>query len=423
MKKKYYAFVQLAAATLLSAAGAGLLSYVSGSFIKPISEAFEASRAGFSGSITVTTVAAMIFLPIMGRVFKKHRLKSIVLPACITAIVMLICSSMVNEMWMFYPLAAVNGVCQCCISAMPIVILTSNWFAKKKGLVSSIAFSGGGLMSMLFSPMLNHVIESAGWQAGYRVLAIVFAVITIPTLLFVVKESPAEVGMLPYGIEQNNDSKQPAELPQATGYLFSQAVKTRGFWMYCAAIFLIALTSRGAQQHLISFWSDAGYTYTFSAMLYSITMGTGIVGKIVLGEAYDRLGIKKAGGLICGVAILSYILLCFSGASDMVALSSAVLIGASSAIQIAPATYGVNKMFGDKDYSSNYGLTTTFFYMGASLGALIPAGIFDRFCTYEFAWYLFAGITLLIFALLVWSYITTRSERIKLLGENDVAEM
>ncbi len=53
--------------------------------------------------------------------------------------------SFARSLVVFYVLSALCGFFSCFMNAVPIVILTSNWFVEKRGVATSISFSGMGL--------------------------------------------------------------------------------------------------------------------------------------------------------------------------------------------------------------------------------------------------------------------------------------
>lgn len=414
-----YGWIIVIATTMMSGAGAGITSYMMSAFIKPVSEAFSINRAEFSITMTCTNIAAMVFMPIMSDAFKRFPLKRIVFIASLASASSLFCFSSATKIWMFYPLSVVCGICQCCISSIPLVILISNWFSEKRGFVTAITFSGGALLSMLLMPTLNRVIGDFGWRYGYRMLSIIFACLTIPTILFLVKEKPQDVNLLQH--EKNNNNYNKANNDKK-GYTRSQAIKTSGFWIFSAAIFLISLTSRGAQQHLMPFWSDLGCSAGYTAWLNSIMMGVGIVSKTLLGMVYDKFGLRKASIFICIVSFSAFALLIITS-SGVLLLAGAIVFGFASAIQILPATHMVNMLFGDRDYSSLYAITTMVFFCGVSIGTPLTALSFVHTGSYITAWYSYAGLTAIILTLMLVSIKKVREQRAAILGENNLAEL
>ena len=418
-KRFFYGWIIVFAATLLSGAGAGIISFMMSAFIKPVSEALGVDRATFSTALTSTALAAMLFLPLTSRVFKRFPLKKVVLNCLLGIGMSLFGFSFITEMWMFYPLYIICGICQNSISSIPLVILLSNWFSEKQGLATAITFSGGGLMSMLFMPVLNRVIENEGWRFGYVMLAITFAILTIPTILFLIKEKPQDMGLMPLGAT-SSESKN--NQPDKKGYTSKQAIRTSAFWIFCITIFLFSLSSRGAEQHLMSFWSDLGSSPEHTAMLYSVMMGVGIAGKTLLGIIYDKFGLRKASVFICTVCISAYLMFVVSDSGSFL-LAGAVVFGLSSAIQILPATYMVNKLFGDRDYSTLYAYTTMFFFFGSSVGVIFSALTYDNYGSYLRAWYIYALLTIVILILMLVSIKKAKEQRALILGETYLPEL
>ena len=54
----------------------------------------------------------------------------------------------------------------------------------------------------------NDFIIQAGWQQAYRVLGIIAAAISIPVTLFIVRGTPKEKGLLPYGTTEEQGANK-----------------------------------------------------------------------------------------------------------------------------------------------------------------------------------------------------------------------
>lgn len=132
------------------------------------------------------------------------------------------------------------------------------------------------------------------------------------------------------------------------------------------------MTSYGVQQHAIAYWSDLGYPVVEAARWYSVMMAIGIGKQGLYGCGLRQILARKASTFVCVTACLAYVMFNFCG-NRMLLICTVVLFGVSSGIQIVPPTYITNRLFGDQDYSANYGLITTIYYLGMAIG--IPSRI------------------------------------------------
>ena len=108
--------------------------------------------------------------------------------------------SMTNNFWFllgiygFVTSTATSGV-----SLVTIHALLSKWFHEKRSLVLSLATAGTSAGSLLLVPLASSLIEAANWRVTWLVLGAIVIFLALPVVLFIVKDSPEEVGELPDG--------------------------------------------------------------------------------------------------------------------------------------------------------------------------------------------------------------------------------
>ena len=139
----FYGWVIVLCCMLLSAAS-GILSGVLSTFFKPVSEALGVSRSAFSLTSTVLNLTIMLMMPSVAGIFRRVPLQRTVICSAVFAATAVFCFSFARSLVVFYVLSALCGFFSCFMNAVPIVILTSNWFVEKRGVATSISFSGMG---------------------------------------------------------------------------------------------------------------------------------------------------------------------------------------------------------------------------------------------------------------------------------------
>ena len=59
---------------------------------------------------------------------------------------------------------------------IPVSMMITNWFAKKRGLAMSIAMAGIGVGGTIFSPIVTMLLEKYGWRHTYQIMALIVLV-------------------------------------------------------------------------------------------------------------------------------------------------------------------------------------------------------------------------------------------------------
>ena len=158
---------------------------------------------------------------------------------------------------------------------MPIIANVGLWFARRKGLALGILSSGGPLGQALVAFLAAHVIEAYGWRAAYTTLAILYAMLAVPLALLV--RRPPLLAAGPPGARAAGREELPLSAPTAVAWLSAAAV-------FCCTTMSIPIV------HTVAMLTDRGIPYAEAARIFVVIMGSGVLGRILLGRLTDRLG-------------------------------------------------------------------------------------------------------------------------------------
>ena len=409
-----YAWWIVFAGFMLMFSTIGILVNCNSVFFKPIIENMGFSRASFSLTFTIISLAAMIAAPFMGKFLTKYNARLLM------GISLLMCSlcfagySLCQTLPQFYILSIFVGVGMAGISVIPVSMMITNWFAEKRGLAIGLAFTGSGIGGMLLNPLTNWLIINYGWQAAYQVLGAIMLFTLAPIILFIVSIVPAEKGLLPYGLTAEQEASLSAEnLP---GLTLKEALKTDTFWFLAVAMLLIGVTNTGIQQHIVPCLTDMGYTSTFAANIMALYLAVGVLGKLLLGNIFDRWGIKAGMAYACTLLVATLVALA-GGKIMVIAVLFAVLYGLSNPISTVPGPFITANLFGQKDYGVVYGVISIAMTLGMGIGMPLSGAIYDAKGTYLPAWFLYMGLAAII---LILSVIAVRKEKRLLEAEAQV---
>jgi MFS family permease len=293
---------------------------------------------------------------------------------------------------MYYIVSLFVGFGASGIAIIPCGALINNWFEEKKGMATGIAFTGSVAGGLLLVQLTKNILASYDLQTAYLALAIVAAVISIPTTLFVVREHPRDKGLLPYGAKETANTGQ--ELIR--GITLKQYIKTSSFWLLAVSVFIISFINVGMQNNLaIDLTATKGYDQIFAANVFSIYLLVQIFGKVLLGSIYDKMGIK-VGTVYCVMAYLfSAGLLLYSG-QVYLAIIFGVFFGLVGSMSTVKPPYVTAKIVGLKDYSTIFGILNLFYGIGLVTGPVVAAKIYDSTGSYDKAWFAFAGLAVIL---------------------------
>ncbi|WP_317843072.1 hypothetical protein [Ornithinibacillus gellani] len=90
----------------------------------------------------------------------------------------------------------------------------------------------GGLLGAFTQPIVGSLISNMGWRNAYYSIGIAVIIIVVPTILLLLRQSPKDKGLQPYGVDMVDEDKEKENKPQ--GIDFDIAKKSKAF--LCLAI-------------------------------------------------------------------------------------------------------------------------------------------------------------------------------------------
>ncbi|MGX8128299.1 MFS transporter [Clostridioides difficile] len=387
----------------------GIVNNCASLFIKPVTEDLGFSRSEFSLYYTVIALSTMVIALFMGKLAKKFKLKNIMLVGCVLAGIGYIGYSYASSIYVFYLMSIFSGLGLGMTTLTPLSIIISNWFVEKRGLALGLTFMGSGVGGMIFNPIANYIILNYSWRQSYLVLGIIILVTTIPVVLIFMSEKPSDKGLLPYGYSNSSENVLDNSVK---GIMLGDAIKTKIFWIMVVGLILITIIAMGVQMHIASYLTDIGYSPTFAASVISINMGVVILGKILLGYVFDKVGCEK-GVIFVGLQVFLGVLALLFASKYPAIIVFIICWGIGNCMgTIVPALI-TSEIFGKRDYSTIVGVVNAVVLLGAALGSAVTGKLYDMSGGYTLAWMTYLVLTVIMVGLILISLVLGKKKKLK----------
>ena len=296
---------------------------------------------------------------------------------------------------------------------LPVNIVLTNWFRKKRGFIVSIAMAGSGIGGTVLSRLMGTMIVEHGWRYTYRFLALLILCILVPAVGLVIRRTPVEKGLKPYGEEMDDTLKTEMER-QNTGKRMDKEWNASlkelrslpVFWAYVFGIALIAFTS-AVIIHIPSAVVDAGYTMEKAASISSLYLLIAVPGKMILGYIFDRFGVR-AGILFGGAVFLLSMLSLLVIQQPPVLYLMAGFFGFGACLSTVSPSIIASRTFGTKNYPEIFGVTTMLVNGGYAIGVPVIGLFYDMTGSYYPAWIVMGILAVLMTVSLLYSYQKSR---------------
>lgn len=392
-QKIFYGWWIVAACVVFTATTIPPMIALFNKFLIPVVNEMGISRSAFTLAHTISQALGIFISPFVAKKLSTGNFRRILTGGILFYCAALASFGLAQNKWHLYASAVVMGASFLCIAMIPMSMLATNWFIKKRGLAVSIIFSGIGLGGMIFSPMLTYFITHYGWRISYFLMATITLVCTVPICAFVIHRKPEDIGLLPYGAEEgataagNKNSGITISVKASTSTLF--------FKILIVATVCNGLINIGALTQFPPALEES-YGPLFQAKIIALYSFFGLWGKLALGWINDRWGLVASCTAGCTAFGSSFIFM-LAGGSHASMYTMAVFFGfgfAISSVSLPLVTAGV---FGQEKYGPAFGLVNSAYQIGLTFGSIMTAGIYDLAGSYTLAWillFVLTGVTL-----------------------------
>lgn len=372
-----------------------------GLYVKPVTKSMGFSRSEF-GIISTIVYGVTVFLsPYLGKWLAQKNTQLIQALSIVGLAASYASFSLGQNIIHFYISAVFMGVFSIGAIALPISIVLTNWFVKKRGLAISIALAGSGVGGAIISPIMTRVIQNYGWRISYLIFGAAMLIIALPMVL-VMKKSPETMGLKAYGADETVAVVEKAATPSIEYNLtLKEARKNNFFWIYLFGIFALSFVGFGSLSQFAAFVADH-HGAVFAASILSIFLIIVTLGKISLGWIYDKFGSKVGTLYICIVFALSFVCMLYPNSKPLMYIT-AILYGLGICTGTVCPPVITSSMFGTKYYGEIYGYVNLSVYLGAAISVPALAAIYDKTGSYQSAWLLCIILTLLSLISLLYS--------------------
>lgn len=389
--KVFYGWYVVAACFLLCMLFAGSGFYSFSIFIQPVESEFGWSRGAVSLTMSIYLIVGGLMGPVVGRLIGRFGPKRVMYACAAGAGACFLLVSQTFSLWYFYLLYALLAAMICGIGVVPVSNLMANWFVRRRGTATGIALVGISAGGLVMAPLVGMITVHFGWKASFVVIGLAVWLFAMPIVHFIIKDSPAKMGLLPDGDEQEKNAPSAAQPDTAAApdHQAAEVIRTRAFWFIVTAFFLTACAQMGILQHMVPMLMDIkGTTQTTAAAALGLTAGIGGVGKLVFGRLSDSWPFRYVVLLCFGLQALAVLMLLHVEAAGMMWVYT-VVFGFSMGGVIVLIPLAVGRFWGLMSFGVLLGALWLANSLGGALGTYVNGLSYDYIGNYRFILYFF----------------------------------
>ncbi len=387
--KFFYGYIVVAATFCIMVMTGGMW-VIFGVFFEPMLTEFGWTRAMLSGATSLRIFIATLLGIAGGRLTDKFGPRPVATVCGLFLGLGFFLMSRINTIWQLYLVfGVITGIGMCGLW-VPMISTVSRWFVKRRGMMTGIVLSGASLGMIIMPPLATWLITTYGWRTSYTIVGLIAMIVIISATQFV-KRDPAQIGQLPDG---ENRVKAESLGLLAKSLPLREAIHTRQFWTLCAVFGSLWFSSMAITVHIVIHAIDLGIPAISAANILAIMGGAGIAGRILIGNAADRIGHKPV--LVMGFTLMVVSLLWLLVAKELWALYLfAVIFGFGFSGLVVLESPLIAKLFGLGSLSVIMGSVEFVSTALSTPSAIVTGYIFDITGRYQLAFLICVGVSII----------------------------
>ncbi|WP_314191625.1 MFS transporter [uncultured Arthrobacter sp.] len=399
----------VAAVAFLALVGAAGFRAAPGVLMVPLQQEFGWSTTVLSSAVSINLVLFGLTAPFAAALMERFGIRAVTAVALGLIGAGSALTVLVNQSWqILLTWGLLIGLGTGSMALVFAATIANTWFTKSRGLVIGILTAGSAAGQLVFLPFIAMLAQDPGWrQASLLISAGALAV--VPLVLKFLKNSPADVGALPYGADEpaadatteaapagaanrNAGSGEAAEPRRNAAVralqVLRRASRVRTFWALAAGFAICGATTNGLiGTHFIPSAHDHGMPETTAAGLLAVVGIFDILGTIASGWLTDRFNPRILLAVYYqfrGIGLLVLPLLL--GSSVQPSMIVFVVIYGLDWVATVPPTAAICRQVFGADGSVVFGWVFAAHQLGAAAAALAAGAIRDATGHYTYAW-------------------------------------
>jgi len=407
----------VAAVAFLALVGAAVFRAAPGVLMVPLQTEFGWSTTVLSAAVSIKLVLFGLTAPFAAALMERFGIRAVTSVALVLIGAGSALTVLVNQSWqILLTWGLLIGLGTGSMALVFAATIANTWFARSRGLVIGILTAGSAAGQLVFLPFIAALAQNPGWRQASLLIA-AGALAVVPLVLKFLKNSPADVGALPYGADaaEAAAAEAAAETPgegarepaAAAGtaeprrnaavralQVLKRASKVRTFWALVAGFAICGATTNGLiGTHFIPSAHDHGMAETTAAGLLAVVGIFDILGTIASGWLTDRFNPRILLAVYYqfrGIGLLVLPLL-LSAEVQPSMIVFVVIYGLDWVATVPPTAAICRQVFG-ADGSVVFGWVFAAHQLGAAAAALAAGAVRDATGQYTYAWFAAAAM-------------------------------
>ena len=380
-KKIFYGYLIVVSLVVLNFIPVTLFMSCNATFMPAVADELNVSPGVIGYILSVFSLGNTALFPVFGRLFAKYDCRILCTFGVCALALSFTCQSFVTEPWQFIACGVLLAFGVVPLLFMAPANLINRWFTKRAGFFIGIVLASTGVGGVIWNMVSGALIIDFGFRVTYRIFAVVALVSGLPFTLFVLRDYPADKGLLPYGSEeavaQSGQGGKP-QAEQAPASLYQDGLSAHDAYRTSTfKLLLVYALFLNLGMYVCAITPSYVRTLPFAAALpmlgatcVSFIMGAQTVAKMLWGAVADKRPLVSViGGILMGIT--GVLCLAFFNDAPWMLYCGSTVFGFFYALSTVTTPILTRHYFGMRDYSLIFAKISMACTMGTFGGSLI----------------------------------------------------
>lgn len=375
----------------------GVVYYGFTAVFEPIIDEFGWSYTQVSIAASLRGLESGLFAPVMGLLVDRWGPRRLMFFGITVVSIGLMLLSSVTSLGTFYAVffLIALGMSNCSSTVKNTAV--ANWFHSKVGIATGIVASGWAFGGLLI-PLVTTIVDTMGWRTAMVIFGSGMMVIGLP-LSLLLRHKPEQYGYLPDGRVESPagvDERPDTAVSTEVDIQAKQVLKSRAFWHIAISLTYQMFATAAVITHVMPYLSSIGVsrsTSSFAASAIPLASVGGRIGFGWLGDNFNKRYISAIGFIMMILGLIFFALM--PNAGLMMFIPFLILFGTGWGANITMRPALLREYFGRSRFGTVHGFTIGVMMVGSMAGAPLAGWAFDYWGSYQFIWFVFAGLGLI----------------------------
>jgi len=397
----FYGWWVVVASFLITLYTGGVVAFGFTAIFKPLASEFGWSYTQISIAASLRGFEMGLLAPLVGLVVDRWGPRRLVFGGVICVGLGLVLLSRVSSLSMFYGVFILIAIGMSALSFTVLLTAVGNWFREKVSIATGFVVSGYAVGGILV-PIVTMLIDKYDWRTAMIILGLCTWVIALP-LSLLVRNKPEQYGYLPDGnvsspvvVDESLISGRSTKVDISTRETGTRSV----FWRIALASMCHMLVTSAVVTHVMPYLTSIGISRSASSLTAGTLVLASIGGRLGfgwLGDKLDKRGVTAVAFALMASGLLSFG--CLSSGWTWLLLPFLTLFSTGWGGSVIMRASLLREYFGRSRFSKFYGFVTGVAMLGAIAGAPLAGWVFDKWGTYQWIWFAFAGLAVIALVL------------------------